>query len=107
MQDWQLLVVSIFGSGGILAAIVKLVDLKRSHDKDELDREDTAIQRWRSIAERAEESERDTREREARSRSRAWRLVSWYRRHYFKARDRLSTEDRKDLPGSPPEDYEY
>lgn len=107
MQDWQQIIVSVLGGGGIIGVLFKFIDLKRTADKHGLDREETQIGRWKAIALRAEESERETREREARSRSRAWRLVSWYRAHYFLARDRLSNEDRRDLPGSPPEDYEY
>ena len=103
MQDWQQIVASAVGGGGILGILIKLFDLKRTADKHGLDREDTAIGRWKAIA----GDEREAREREVRSRAQAWRLVSWYRAHYFLARDRLSNEDRRDLPGSPPEDYEY
>lgn len=95
MQDWQLVVASVLGGGGIIGTVVKLVDLKRAADNDELERENTAIGRWQSITRRAERSE-----------AKAWRIVAWYRTHYYEARDRLSAEDRKDLPAGPPAELE-
>ena len=95
MEDWQLVVATIVGSGGVVAAIGKLYDLKRAKDNDELAHEETEIERWRTHLRREEERG-----------NRAWRLVSWYRNHYTLARDRLSTEDRLDLPPGPPVDIE-
>lgn len=95
MEDWQLIAATIFGGGGIVASIAKLYDLKKARDNDELAKEDTEISRWRAHVERAEASS-----------AKAWRLVSWYRQHYFLVRDRLPREDRKDFPPGPPADME-
>lgn len=93
MQDWQLIVASIFGGSGVIAAIIKLIELKRTGDAGELEREDTVITRWQGIAKRAETAERLAERREA-----------WFREHFYIARDRLPREDRVDLPTGPPAD---
>lgn len=95
MEDWQLVVASVLGSGGIVAAIGKLYDLKKARDNDELAREETEIDRWRRHLKREEERA-----------NKGWRLASWYRRHYTMARDRLDNDKRSDLPAGPPGDVE-
>ena len=95
MEDWQLVVATIVGSGGVVAAICKLYDLKRAKDNDELAREETEIERWRAHLRREEERG-----------DRAWRLVAWYRHYYTLARDRLDSDKRADLPAGPPGDVE-
>ena len=93
MQDWHLVIASIFGGGGIVAAIVKIYELKRASDGGELEREDTQIRRWKAIAVRAEAEE-----------AKAARRAAWYQQHYYLARDRLTRDQRGDLPAGPPAD---
>ena len=82
----------VTGGAGIIVAFTAWL---RDRRKDRLMDEDTALARLKDDYERKDRSERQ-----------AWRLVSWYRNHYILARDRLSTDNRTDLPAGPPIDLE-
>lgn len=94
-MDPEILKVLMGGTGGA-GIIVALTTWLRDRRRDRLIDEDTALARLKDDYERKDRSER-----------RAWRLVSWYRNHYFLARDRLPTDSRADLPAGPPPDHEY
>ena len=69
--DVYQLAIALVGGGGITGLTIKLWQIVREHRTGQLQREDTTISRWQTIAER---EEREKREME-------WEL-RWYRRHY-------------------------
>lgn len=93
-MDPEIFKVLMGGTGGA-GIIVAITAWLRDRRKDRLMDEDTALARLKDDYERKDRSERH-----------AWRLVSWYRNHYYLARDRLSTDNRTDLPAGPPADLE-
>lgn len=92
--DVYQLAIAVVGGGGVTGLVFKLWQIVREHQTGQLQREDTTISRWQTIAER---EEREKREME-------WEL-RWYRRHYAEiwvAYSMLSPPDKTTFPSVAP-----
>lgn len=90
-MDWASIIVAVVGGGGATGLTVKLYTLLQEHKRGELDREDTAIERWQTLANEADEDARAIKADH-----------DWYRAQYILARDHLPHEVRGRFPPGPP-----
>lgn len=72
-MDWASIIVAVVGGGGATGLTVKLYTLLQEHKRGELDREDTAIKRWQTLANEADDDAKELRAE-----------LTWYRSSYAK-----------------------
>lgn len=90
-MDWPLFIGTALGGGGITGLLIKLAQLRQEHAKGQLQREDTAISRWQSIADANEKK------------------LNWYEYHYprlYSAYMIGPPPGRGDFPPAPPHDLD-